>query len=635
MNSKNNIKSFHGLRGILVVIILFYYFFPRTIVGGHLAFQMLMTLWGYEITRNYLANGPWERQDIVEQIRKFLLPLFFVIGSFTILALITNAGDTGWYQNEALSGLFGVNNWVQIRQDTSFLTPHDGLNLFANLWFISLKVQFILLWFIIFYRRDGGKNLPLRVMLIIGATILSALLMFVFGIRGASLNRVFMGTDTRFFSFGIGAIFGIVGTQGVGHKSHEEDDMLAMALFAILMIAIIVIRMKQWLFYGGLLIYSILTGLFLLFISGDDNAASHFLHHPVLQGIGNRSYTMYLVQWPLLSLFNQWFSNSSLPYEVQVLIQFVLIIVVGHLIYYLLLKKRSEKPIFRWLVAVNALLFLFVNLYSDPMPVAAFEKKSSILTERPDRPESIEKEDNKKQIPGTDFVPSPDVATAVEQVNAQYPAYFLNNAELEILNRQAGLMIGDGLTARSQGALKLLMPNMQISGAEGRELGEMTQQVKNSAQSMANINTPIVIQFGEDADFTMNALNEIIDAAGQQTVILVNSARTNPWRDNINQKLARAVDENKYVYLVDLANEVKGNSDFFEKVEMPEEENQDTQEQAKEKYSLIGQRLYAQMVGKKITELKIRDRSELREIKEKPEEQINEENVEQNTEVQE
>src|SRR5699024_7184883 len=108
-NSKNNIKSFHGLRGILVVIILFYYFFPRTIVGGHLAFQMLMTLWGYEITRNYLVNGPWERRDIVEQIRKFLLPLFFVIGSFTILALITNAGDTGWYQNEALSGLFGVN----------------------------------------------------------------------------------------------------------------------------------------------------------------------------------------------------------------------------------------------------------------------------------------------------------------------------------------------------------------------------------------------------------------------------------------------------------------------------------------------------------------------------------------------
>ncbi len=201
-----------------------------------------------------------------------------------------------------------------------------------------------------------------------------------------------------------------------------------------------------------------------------------------------------------------------------------------------------------------------------------------------------------------------------------------------MLSRQAGLMIGDGLTAKSQGSLKLLMPNMQIDGAEGRELSQMVQLVKNSAQNMANINTPIIIQFGEDQDFTMSALNEIIDAAQQQTVILVNAVRMNPWRDNVNLKLERAVKENKYVYLVDLVNEVDGNTDFFEKVadEKGEQEVQQEQQEEREKYSLIGQRLYAQMVGKKITELKIRDRSELREIEEKTETEAAQNNVNQN-----
>ncbi len=414
MNSKDNIKSFHGLRGILVVIILFYYFFPKTIVGGHLAFNILITLWGYEMTRNYLVYGPWEREDLLAQAKRLLLPLFTVIGVFTLLAVIANPGATGWYQNEALGGLLGVNNWVQIRQDTSFLTPHEGLNLFSNLWLISLKMQLILLWFLFFYRKEVKKNLPIRVLTLLGATIFSTLLMLIFGVRGASLNHLFMGTDTRFLSFGVGAIFGIVGTQGMGDKSHENDDMAAMTVFAILMIAIIVLSIKNWLFYGGLLIYSILTGLFLLFISGDDNAAAHFLHHPVFQGIGNRGYAMYLVQWPLLSLFNLWFKNSPLPYGVQVLIQLVLIALLGHVIYYFFDKKKSEKSYFRWVALANAVLFVFVYLYSNAKPATAFAKKTSILEEGPSVERRDDSEDKKRQVPGTDFVPSSDVATAVE-----------------------------------------------------------------------------------------------------------------------------------------------------------------------------------------------------------------------------
>ena len=112
------------------------------------------------------------------------------------------------YGANSSSVLFGYNNWWQISRSLSYFDQHGNFNVMTHMWTLSLEFQIYLVWPLIvsiltLFGRRGLRRRTFNLTLIL--TLISYILMVVVFARTGNVTRVYYGTDTRLFSFTLGA----------------------------------------------------------------------------------------------------------------------------------------------------------------------------------------------------------------------------------------------------------------------------------------------------------------------------------------------------------------------------------------------------------------------------------------------
>jgi peptidoglycan/LPS O-acetylase OafA/YrhL len=317
-----HIRALDGLRGAAVLLVVLSHMAPDVAPGGFLGVDLFFVLSGFLITS--LLVGEWETTGgialgrfWVRRARRLVPALLLVLAAVLLVGLLTGTdAERHRLGLDGLSSLFYVANWRFIESGQSYVMQFVVAEPSAlrHMWSLAIEEQFYLVWPLVVVvvglvarrvAQPGGR--ALRAVLAVTCTVLglaSVVWMWVEAGGGASLDRLYYGTDSRAFVILAGAL---VGAVCVGRPQLRGLlRPLAIGFGSVAGLALVVATVTaetgdRWLYRGGFAAIALVLVLLLLGASQDGpNPLGWLLRLRPLVGLGLISYGVYLWHWPMV-----------------------------------------------------------------------------------------------------------------------------------------------------------------------------------------------------------------------------------------------------------------------------------------------------------------------------------------------
>lgn len=281
-----------GLRAIAVALVIAHHYFPNQSSGGFLGVDVFFVVSGFIITSLLMRDrektlGQFLLDFYARRIRRIipsalLVILLSVAATFFFLGDITGV-DTA--RDGRAATLFVANihfNSLKIDYFTSGL-PEPILQHF---WSLAIEEQFYLLWpliFFLFAKRIG--NLIIFVSMV-------ALSSFAFSVDQIDSATAYFSTFTRVWELAAGAFVALIG------KSYANRSITFLAIAALLLFSIS--YSSETPFPSWPTLWVVLATVALIITS----EGNQFLGSRPMVAIGDLSYTLYLVHWPMVQIYS-------------------------------------------------------------------------------------------------------------------------------------------------------------------------------------------------------------------------------------------------------------------------------------------------------------------------------------------
>lgn len=599
------IPALDGLRALAVIAVVIYHMNASFLPGGLLGVTIFFVLSGYLIT-NLLIREWGETKSInlpkfwIRRIRRLFPAIALVVMCTIVLTAVLAPDMLTKLRNDLLPALLWFTNWWYIFQDVSYFEAMGAPSPVTHFWSLAIEEQFYLIWppilLLLFRKRIRKKNIQRGILVACAA---SAVLMAVLYNPEGDPSRVYYGTDTRAFSLLIGAWlafeFPSARLCGKGRRALPAQALRAInylglaALAGILVMMALVSGFSPFMYYGGILLLSLLAGILVISLVNPANWAARFFALKPLVVVGKLSYSIYLWHYPLLLLMNPRNFTGETPWYMY-LVQAAVIFVAAALSH-----KFVETPIRHGVLGRT-----FKQLRAHEVaPVDVLKKYPAYLTctaalviasvtcrivvpptetqaGRPYDPALSQVDPNKAQIAGNTGEQNGDSsegsgeaggdAEAVPAVPAladtpgDTPAEKAANTDF--------LLIGDSVTVAlsdaGYGYFDDAFPNATIDSAIGRQL--YAAKDIYAEHVAAGWNGPVVVfEFGANSAATSDQVNEMVDAVpAERRVLLVNARSPQPYLDDNNAILAQVAAERDNVELVDWYSYSAGHDEYFD-----------------------------------------------------------------------
>ncbi len=287
-----------GLRALAVVPILLFHLNTAWCPGGFIGVDIFFVISGYLITRLILADG------VQFSFRDFYIRRFFRLFP-ALLVTLTGTLVAGWWvlgpadyvasAKSALSAVPGVSNiyfWATVDYFNAGALDHPLL----HTWSLGVEEQFYLVWPALLLLVRG--QMPRLSWLALGIGVFSLIALLI--VRPWHPEAAFYMMPFRMFEFAIGA--GVLAVEAnwrrMPHHVHDVAGILGIGLLGACLLGF-----SGHMAWPGLpaLLPSVATALLLL--SGAHGICNTVLSLAPLRFIGRMSYSLYLVHWPVITLY--------------------------------------------------------------------------------------------------------------------------------------------------------------------------------------------------------------------------------------------------------------------------------------------------------------------------------------------
>ncbi len=307
------VPALDGYRGLGIVATMLYHHGALWAQGSIFAISTFFTLSGFLITtllvQEQAGNG---RIDLWQfWVRRFrrLLPAALVTLAAVVAFGATLADPTqlGRMRGDVLAALGYVANWRFIASGQAYLDHYATPSPVLHFWSLAIEEQFYVLFplvvaVVLWRSRSGSIRRRLGVSLGVLA-LASAVLPFV---TSMGPDRIYLGTDTRAAEILAGCVLAVLLAR------HRMGDPVApgplrtvvrvlgpIALVGGIAIWITVPKDAAWIYQGGFAAYAVGSCVLIAACLDGGNLVAIVLRRPVLVWLGQRSYSLYLLHFPL------------------------------------------------------------------------------------------------------------------------------------------------------------------------------------------------------------------------------------------------------------------------------------------------------------------------------------------------
>lgn len=158
---------------------------------------------------------------------------------------------------------------------------------------------------------------------------------------GVDTSRIYYGTDTRFFSLGLGAMLAVFWpTWKLNEHLDKGDRRLLNIIGGVALIGILLMvtnpifnPQKAFAYRGGMFLFSFVTMILVGVIAHPGSSWNRWLTNPVFNWIGSRSYGIYLYQFPIMIFFEDKVKDIADHVVLYHTIEVILILIIAELSY--------------------------------------------------------------------------------------------------------------------------------------------------------------------------------------------------------------------------------------------------------------------------------------------------------------
>jgi peptidoglycan/LPS O-acetylase OafA/YrhL len=353
-------KDIQGLRAIAVLGVIlchleFSYFSGGFIgvdiffvISGFLVSQILVNLFEGEIPRKFhdyrIILFKFYQRRFWRIIPAAVATLFLVS---IVSSQLFNPISHSRFLSDAIWSLFFVANYNFINQEVDYFKSGTLTSPIQHYWSLSVEEQFYLffpafaclVWF--FAKWSKGNNKPAFRKYFLLGVVLFSLFSFSYSMyfTGSDFEKAYFSTTTRIWEFGLGAIASLL-----LQKRHKFSTRLNPLLVPIVLLAILLpifVYTPDTKVPGIPALLPVLGTAIILWIGHTytKHPLSFILENRVLMHVGNVSFSLYLVHWPIVQ-----FVKYHDPYFLTTF-QNKVVVLMGTYLTGILLFRLIENPL--------------------------------------------------------------------------------------------------------------------------------------------------------------------------------------------------------------------------------------------------------------------------------------------------
>ena len=352
--SKNNKKEYYKnlniIRVIACIAVLFYHL--GILKGGYLAVCTFFVLSGYlSCVTSFKKENFSYKEYYISRLKKIYIPLVMV--TLISVAIVSFFSSINWLslKIETTSVLLGYNNFWQINANLDYFARHVD-SPFMHLWYISILLQFDLVFPFIYkgLKKLGDKVDKLApcaftfILAVIGTAY------FYKCTLGSNLMNAYYNTFARVYSILFGLCLGFIHSyyKPLVPEYIRKKPLRKIIFGAYLVISIVLfclIDSNSKLFTFSMIIITLISCRLIDYAVLDKKELN--ILDKILKVISDLSYEIYLVQYPVIFLFQYININHYLKTPLIIII----VLIISYVLH-MVLNKRDNMKIVRRIILV-------------------------------------------------------------------------------------------------------------------------------------------------------------------------------------------------------------------------------------------------------------------------------------------
>lgn len=516
--------------------------------GGYLAVSSFFVLSGYlAVITNINKDKFFLKKYYFNKFKKLYIPLIIV--TFISIGVVSNIPNTFWLniKNETTSVLLGYNNFWQINANLDYFARHID-SPFMHLWYISILIQFDLVFPFIFILLDKlkkkiNKNIPILVTL--GLSIIGGIFFYITSKN--NLMNAYYNTFTRVFSCFLGMMLGYIhGEYGNIFTLDITSNKLKNIIFYLYIIVMIVmfkfVPSTSIYFSISMILINIITLRIIDYAVSINSNFNKFDN--ILRSVGTMTYEIYLIQYPVIYAFQ--FLN--IKYFIKIPLIIIIVLLLSYLIYFALFYRKNKKRL------KNILLMLLIacSLYGFVYYISAksYEKEMNELKTELSENEKLmlEKQNDYELKQKQDEEDWNKELTKLENPD---------NYE-ELVKELSITFVGDSVMLGAMNNITKMFPNSYFDAKESRALVTGISILTN-LKNANKLGEVVVLHLGTNGDCANSCKENIMNILSDKIVFWLNTTNNEKVNTSLNE-LATKYDNLHIINWHDLS---AGHEDWF------------------------------------------------------------------------
>lgn len=334
-----------GLRAVAVLSVLLFHAGVTALPGGFVGVDVFFVISGFLITGLMLKEvdrtGRVGLAEFYARRARRILPAALSVIALTVLASLAVQPASEWSRlgAAAAASALSVVNWLFAGESTDYFAQEEAASPLQHYWSLAVEEQFYLVWPVLLVlvtvgvaalrrhpahdddavpgsRRRPSAPVTARRVLLVAAVLGLASFAHSVSFSSADPGAAYFVTTTRVWELALGAglAAALVVLPVIPGRARAVLGWAGLALIAVSLVAI-----TGQMAYPGSVALLPVVGSALVILAGaheDGSTAGHparLLAARPMQWVGDLSYSLYLVHWPVLTLAAWRFPEGRLP----------------------------------------------------------------------------------------------------------------------------------------------------------------------------------------------------------------------------------------------------------------------------------------------------------------------------------